>query len=734
MRFFRPRAYHATAGASGPSPLAAPGGTSLLPERLWARTGVMVFGVMGVLLAVYLLWLVVRGPQALHLGVMNGWVGSAFRLAAGVLCLIGGPRQRPGSYVPLVFGLALIFTVIGNTILTLYSLHGPPPPPPTAADFFGIGFIVLCFTGIGLLAHEDRERLSPRQMLDGGIAALGAGAVCAAFVLARIPRQPGESRLGSAFQLVFPIGFVVLVLMVVGAATVASKRSPLAWVALTAAFALLAVGSALGAAAGLTIAVQILTTIQWPVATLLIAASMWADPGVPDPLAARKGIVVWIPALACAAAIAVLFAATFTRVQHAATALALGALVLVALTGYSELRREISARERTEESLRASEAGYRRMADEQAALRRVATFVARGARPSEVFAAATDEVGHVLSADVTWLRRYLPGPAAATVAAFAAGERLPPQEPRPLGGRNIATLVHETGRPARVEDSDWLLNDSKGQPLPVTSGVGAPVVVDGSLWGAMAVASSAQTPLPPDTEARLAAFTELIATAISNAQAHDELSASRARVVVSADETRRRIERDLHDGAQQRFVSFALRLRAVKASVPPDQAKLADELDQVATGLSDALDDLREVARGIHPAILSEAGLGPALRALARRSATPVKLDVGIEERLPERVEVAAYYIVAEALTNAAKHANATVVQVDASVDATHSAVRLGVRDNGTGGADPARGSGLLGLRDRVEAAGGTIAIRSPIGEGTELLAELPLQPVSAPD
>ena len=704
----------------------------MLLERLRVRTGVIVFGIMGGLVAAYVVWLVARAPQSLQLGVLNGWVGTAFRLAAGVVCLIGGLRRRPGSYVALVFGLALIFTAIGNTILTVYSLHGPPPPPPTAADFFGLGFTVLCFAGIGLMAREDRERLSPRELLDGGIAALGAGAVCAAFVFAHIPRQVGESRLGSAFQLAYPVGFVILVLIVVGAATVASNRSPVAWVALTAAFALLALGSALGAALGQTVPIHILTTIQWPAATLLIAASVWADPGMPDPLAARRGIVVWIPALAGGAAIAVLVAATFMRVDHAATALAAAALVLVLLRAISELRQEIAARERTEVSLRASEAGYRRVADEQAALRRVATLVARGARPSEVFAAATDEVGRILSTDVTWLRRYLPGPAAASIAAFAAGQRLPPEEPRPLGGHNIATLVHTTGRPARVQGSDWLLYDWKGQLLPITSGVGVPVIVDGNLWGVMAVASSAETPLPPDTEARLAAFTELIAMAIANAEAHDQLSASRARVVASADETRRRIERDLHDGAQQQFVSLALQLRAVRESVPPGLATLADELDRVATGISDALDDLRKFARGIHPAILAEAGFGPALRTLARRSRVPVNLDARIEDRLPERVEVTAYYLVSEALTNAAKHADATVVHVD--VDATRSTIRLAVRDDGIGGADPARGSGLLGLYDRVEAAGGTITIHSPIGEGTELLVELPLRPVPAPD
>ena len=696
------------------------------------RTRMMVFGVMGGLVGAYLLWLVVRGPQALQLGVTNGWIGTAFRLAAGVLCLIGGLRRRPGSYVPLVLGLALIFTAIGNTVLTLYSLHGPPPPPPTAADFFGIGFIVLCFAGIGLMAREDRQHLSPRELLDGGIAALGAGAVCAAFVLAHIPRQPGESRLGSAFQLVYPIGFVVLVLMVVGAATVASKQSPAAWVALTAAFAVLAVGSALSAAVGLSVPVQILTSIQWPVATLLIAAAMWADPGAPDPLAARKGIVVWIPALACAAAIAVLFAGTLTRVDHAATALATTALVLVMLRGTSELRLEIAAREGTEKSLRASEAGYRRVADEQAALRRVATLVARGTRPSEVFAAVTDEVGRVLGADVTWLRRYLPGPAAASIAAFAAGEWLSPEEPRPLGGRNIATLVHETARPARVQGSDWLLSDRKGQVLPITSGVGVPVVVEGNLWGVMAVASSTQAPLPPGTEARLAAFTELIAMAIANAEAHDELSASRARVVASADETRRRIERDLHDGAQHRLVLTNLTLKRALQSASNGSEDVADLIKDAVVSTERAYDELRELARGLHPVILATNGLAPALKGIALRSPIPVVLDFKTHDRLPERIEVAAYYVVSEALTNAAKHSQASAVRV--TVTATDGGVRLSISDDGIGGADPASGSGLIGLKDRVGAAGGTITIHSPVGEGTELLVGLPLRPVRATD
>ncbi|HTR95954.1 MAG TPA: GAF domain-containing sensor histidine kinase [Trebonia sp.] len=692
----------------------------------------IVFGVMVGLVAAYALWLVVRGPLPQQSGWINGWALDAFFLATAVVCVVGGRLRRPGSSVPLVFGLALICWMLSSTVLTVYALRGPPPPPPTLADVFGLGFIALCFAGIGLMAREDRERLSPRELLDGGIAALGAAAVCAAFVFAHLPHPRGQSGIGAAVELAYPIGFVVLVLIVTGAATVASKRSRVAWVALTAAFVLVAVGSALNAVSGPSrpAAIQIFMLAVWPAATLLVAASMWADAGVLDPLAASKGTVVWIPAVAGCAALVVLLAATLRPIHHTAAALAAAALFIVMLRAYSELRLETAARERTEKSLRVSEAGYRRVADEQAALRRVATLVARGARPLEVFAAATDEVGRVLSTDVTWLSRYLQGPAAASIAAFAAGERLPPEESRPLGGHNIATLVRNTGRPARVESSGWLLHDAQGQLLPITSGVGVPVIVGGTLWGVMAVASSTEMPLPPDTEVRLAAFTELIATAIANAQAHDELSASRARVVASADETRRKIERDLHDGAQQQFVLLALRLRAVQASVPQDQAKLVDELDGIATGLSDALDELREFARGIHPAIVAEAGLGPALRTLVRRSRAPIELDVRIQNRLPERVEVTAYYIVSEALTNAAKHANANVVHVD--VDATLDAVRLAVRDDGVGGADPARGSGLLGLCDRVEAAGGTITIHSPAGEGTELLVELPLRPVPA--
>jgi signal transduction histidine kinase len=202
--------------------------------------------------------------------------------------------------------------------------------------------------------------------------------------------------------------------------------------------------------------------------------------------------------------------------------------------------------------------------------------------------------------------------------------------------------------------------------------------------------------------------------------------------VAAADQTRRRIERDLHDGAQQRLVSLALRLRGVAAAIPPELGEVHEELAGVGAELDEVLGELRELSRGIHPAILSEGGLGPALRTLARRSAVPVELQVATDGRLPERVEVTAYYVVAEALTNVAKHARASLVQVE--VTATDGRVRLDVRDDGVGGADPARGSGLVGLKDRVEATGGTLRVESRPGQGTSLLAELPIDAAQAPD
>jgi signal transduction histidine kinase len=218
-----------------------------------------------------------------------------------------------------------------------------------------------------------------------------------------------------------------------------------------------------------------------------------------------------------------------------------------------------------------------------------------------------------------------------------------------------------------------------------------------------------------------------LAVSLDNAQLYAELTTSRARIVSTADQTRRRIERDLHDGAQQRLVSLALQLQAVQAA-PPEGDELQDQLCALTAEATGALDELRELARGIHPAILAEGGLPPALNTLARRCTVPVELDVRVDQRLPEPIEIAAYYLVSEALTNTAKHAHASTVRVEVdTADAGDGVLRVRVRDDGRGGAELAGGSGLVGLKDRVEALGGRLSVQSAPGAGTTVQAELPL-------
>jgi signal transduction histidine kinase len=369
----------------------------------------------------------------------------------------------------------------------------------------------------------------------------------------------------------------------------------------------------------------------------------------------------------------------------------------------------------------------RQIAGEQAALRRVAMLVAQAAPPEEVFAAVAAEAGWVMHAHHAWMVRYEPDGALRVVAAWtASGAAAPVSVGARLatGGRNVVTLVLQTGQPTRIDDyvsTTGPIADF-AREFGVRSVVGAPVSVEGRLWGAIAVGSIDEEPLPAGIEARLAGFTELAATAVANAEARAEVTASRARIVAAADQARRRIERDLHDGAQQRLVSLALKLRAAQAAVPPE---LGGQLDEAVAEATGALEDLTEIARGIHPAVLAERGLEAALKALARRSPIPVDLQIRADERLPDQVEVSAYYVVAEALTNAAKHSRASAVSVE--VEVAGEALRVAVRDDGAGGADLAHGTGLVGLKDRVEALGGRIFLDSRRGAGTSLQAEFPL-------
>jgi signal transduction histidine kinase len=393
---------------------------------------------------------------------------------------------------------------------------------------------------------------------------------------------------------------------------------------------------------------------------------------------------------------------------------------------------EIGALERSFNSMAAAleedRAKLQQLADEQAALRRVATLVASEVPPAQVFTAVTREVGLVSRADFARMERYEADGTVTGVAEWSrVDEQLAVGTRFVLEGASIAVLVLQSRGPVRLDsfaDASGPIAD-EARALGIRSSVGCPIVVAGRLWGVIAASSKSDVPFPLETEAQMAEFTELVATAIANAENQTELRASRARIVAASDLARRRIERDLHDGVQQRVVSLALGLRAAESRIPAGLAEVREELTHVASGLDGLLEDLREISRGIHPAILAEGGLGPALRTLARRSPIPVDVDVGVAGRLPDRLEVAAYYAVSEALTNAAKHSQATSVRVD--VETRDSTLHLSVRDDGIGGAHRAGGSGLIGLRDRVEALGGALSLRSPRGEGTSIEIELPL-------
>jgi signal transduction histidine kinase len=304
------------------------------------------------------------------------------------------------------------------------------------------------------------------------------------------------------------------------------------------------------------------------------------------------------------------------------------------------------------------------------------------------------------------------------IDVFRVGEAVALDEQGALGH------VRRTGAPARVDD--WGGRTGQMAEMVFLSGyrstAAAPIVVAGAPWGAVAIAG--EDPLPPDSENRLAGFCELVSLAVASAQARSDLIASRARLVRAGDDQRRRLERNLHDGAQQRLVSLALMLRVARGRLASDPEAVAALLDDAARELDTGLEELREIARGLHPAILSEHGLRYALEALADRLPVAVTLDVPAEW-LPEALEATAYYIVSEALTNVVRHAAASSASVTVRPDG--ALVRCEIADDGRGGADPTRGTGILGLRDRAEAAGGTLAVVSPAGRGTTVTAALPL-------
>jgi signal transduction histidine kinase len=368
------------------------------------------------------------------------------------------------------------------------------------------------------------------------------------------------------------------------------------------------------------------------------------------------------------------------------------------------------------------------LAERQAALRRVATLVAHGAPPAEVFEAVVTEIGQLFpEAKAAALSRYEPDDMLTMIGKWSWTDGYDQVGARyPLAAGTVGSLIDETHQPGRV-DVDAEGFDSLPaviRDLGWVSVVGAPILVEGRLWGLVGISSATDQPLPSNTEERLTEFTELVATAIANAEGRSALAASRKRLVAASDEARRQIERDLHDGTQQRLVSLAMAARAAESELPIQSRDVREKFATIATGLAEAVEELQELSRGIHPAILSDAGLGPALEALALRSPIPVELRVTTRERFPEPVEAAAYFVASESLANAAKHSHSSRINI--TLTAENDRLALAVRDDGVGGADPGRGSGLIGLRDRVEALGGSLEITSKAGGGTSLCAALP--------
>jgi PAS domain S-box-containing protein len=373
----------------------------------------------------------------------------------------------------------------------------------------------------------------------------------------------------------------------------------------------------------------------------------------------------------------------------------------------------------------ASRAELARLAHEQAALRRVATLVARESPPAEVFGAVAEEVSRLLHTDDTTVLRYDDGKTVTVVAnSNEAGARMPAGSRRPLEGENVAGQVQRTGRPARIDDYAQLGGAlaAAAREHGIRSAVGAPVVVEGKLWGVI-VAGSREHPLPAGTEDRIGEFTELVATAVSNVEARRELAASRRRIVAAIDDERRRVVRDLHDGAQQRFVHTVVTLKLALRALRNDDERAVALVTEALDHAERATAELRELAHGILPAVLTHGGLRAGIDALASRTPVPVEVAVSVD-RLPAPIEATAYFVVAEALTNVAKHSRADRAAVTAAMEG--GVLRVHVRDDGVGGARP-DGSGLLGLADRLASLDGRLRIESPADGGTLVAAAIPL-------
>ncbi|HEY2319130.1 MAG TPA: GAF domain-containing protein [Solirubrobacteraceae bacterium] len=369
----------------------------------------------------------------------------------------------------------------------------------------------------------------------------------------------------------------------------------------------------------------------------------------------------------------------------------------------------------------------RRLAEEQAALRRVATLVARGVPPEEVFAAVTEEVVRLLPVDFAHMGRYESDAVVTVLAASGStAADFPVGRGWGLGGNNVATIVFETGRPGRLDEygeAQGVLGLT-GRALGMRSSAGTPIIVEGKVWGVVVAGSTTKPSLPAGIEGRLGSFTELVATAVANAESRAALAASRARIVAAADESRRRIGRDLHDGAQQRLLHAVTVQKLALRALSHGEGNTVKLMAEALRYTEQANAELRELAHGILPAVLIRGGLRAGVEALVSRVSLPVSVDVA-EERLPAGVEATAYFVVSEALTNVVKHAQAADARVTARVESGE--LRVEVRDDGVGGARGGHGTGLGGLEDRVSALDGRLLLESPPSGGTRVCALLPV-------
>jgi signal transduction histidine kinase len=369
----------------------------------------------------------------------------------------------------------------------------------------------------------------------------------------------------------------------------------------------------------------------------------------------------------------------------------------------------------------------RAMADEQASLHHVADLVAHGAAAQTVFDAICAETGHLIRADAVNLSEFSPD-GCLVLAGWSRDEsHLVPGQRYRIGHDTVTGLVKATGAPSRIDSYDAATSELAvaTRARGVRSAVGVPVIVEGQVWGVLQVGMTSTAPLPAGVEHQLASFTDLAATAISNAAARSALIDSRARIVAAGDEARRRVERNLHDGVQQHLIVLGLDLQALETLVPLEAADAHAQLRRARAVTDSLVEELQQVSRGLHPSALSHGGLPHAVRALARTSPIPVALALDCDERLPESIEICAYYVVSECLTNAAKHAHAQRMAVE--VRARAGVLRVLAEDDGCGGADARGGSGLIGLMDRVEALGGQLRLESPPGGGTRIAVEVPI-------